>query len=390
MKRLTWPVLGLALALAGSCGDDDDTTPDADAGDTGGDDGGGSGVLYETCPSTCAVPPTCRAGQLQTCCVCVDPPIAQAGRTACGIMSEYCDEAPVDPLNTACLQPSGFPDPPPTDPPTVNVRGVVDVYGNGNTVAGGDITVEFYRMAEDGSLGALLDTSVATLAACEDSLLPTPFETGLEATCCPGPCQELMPDTDDCTPTSGDCRALWYYEVTEIPTSTPLILHTSGNAAYWKDLYYSNVFYFPEDETPGGYVFYRAKTLSVDDWRAIPATAGDFDGIAAGQGAIAGEIHDCDNVKVYNATVGVNPTANTFAYFNGVEEKPYPDTLRTSTNSDSLYAALELAPGLARVSAVALIGDDYVNLGWWDAYVFPDALTVVTIRGTRPTQVPTP
>ena len=388
MKRLTWLVLGLAIVLVISCGDD--TDPGIDAGDTGGDDGGGSGVLYETCPSTCAVAPACRRGQLQTCCVCIDPPTTPAARTPCGVMSEYCDEAPVDPVNTACLQPSGFPEPPPPDPPTVTVRGVVDVYGNGNTAAGGDITVEYYRMAADGSLGALLDTSVATLAACSDALLPAPFETGDEATCCPGPCQELLPDTDDCTPTSGDCRALWYYEVEGIPTSTPLILHTSGTPAYWKDLYYSNVFFFPEDVTPDGYVFYRAKTLSVDDWRAIPATAGDFDGIAAGQGAIAGEIHDCDNVKLYNATVGVNPQANTFAYFNGVEEKPYPDTLRASTNSDGLYAALELAPGSTRISAVALIGDDYVNLGWWDAHVFPDALTVVTIRGTRPTQVPEP
>jgi hypothetical protein len=310
-------------------------------------------------------------------------------------MSEYCDDGDPDPVNVSCLYPEGamWPDPPPPSPPTVKVRGVVDVYGNGNTEAGGDITVELYRMAEDGSPdGSPLGTDTATLDACEDALLPAPFESGDEAACCPGPCQELLPDTTDCTPSSSDCRSLWLYEIDAVPTYTPLILHTSGNPAFWKDLYYSNVFYFPSDVVEGGdYVFYRAKTLSVDDWRAIPASAGDFDGIAPGMGAVAGEIHDCDNVKVYNARVGVNPEAGTFTYFNGVEEKPYPDTLRTSTNSDGLYAALEVPPGAVRVTAIARVdGLGLVNLGWWDARVFPDGLTVVTIRGTRPTQVSAP
>jgi hypothetical protein len=316
-----------------------------------------------------------------------------AQRTLCGQMSDYCDEAPQDPVNVSCLMESGWPDPPPVDPPLVTVRGVVDVYGNGNTTAGGDILVEFYRMnLADGSAdGTPIDTDTATLAACDDALLPDVFETGEEATCCPGACQELMPDTSECTPTSGDCRQLWMYEVTGIPTYTPLILHTSGDRLFWKDLYYSNVFFFPEEEEPGGYIYYRAKTLSVDDWRGIPASAGDFDGIAAGMGAVAGEIHDCDNVKLGGAMVGVNPAPTTFVYFNGVEEKPYPDTMRRSTNIDSLYAALELPPGQVRVSAIAQVDGELVNLGYWDAMVLPDGLTVVTIRGTRPTQVdPTP
>ena len=80
-----------------------------------------------------------------------------------------------------------------------------------------------------------------------------------------------------------------------------------------------------------------------------------------------------------------------FGFAGGVEEKPYPDTLRTATNSDSLYAALEVAPGPVRVSAIAEVaGEGLVSLGWWDARVFPDGLTVVTLRGTRPTQVPAP
>jgi hypothetical protein len=394
----------VALAALASCGDDDHgptdvptDTGDADAADT--PDGSTPSALYETCPAECASTPTCARDEILTCCACVKPPAAAdtLGRTPCGVMSDYCDEAPPDPVNVACLKPDGWPDPPPDSPPTVTIRGVVDVYGSGNTAAGGDITVEFYRMAADGTPdGSPIGTYSATLAACRDDLLPVVREDGDEAACCPGPCQELLPDADGCTPTSGDCRALWYYEIADVPTYAPLILHTSGDPTLglWKDMYYSNVFFFPEDVEDGAdYVFYRAKTLSVDDWRAIPATAGDFDGIARGQGAVAGEIHDCDNVKLYNATVGVNPVtrSTTFTYFNGVEAKPYPDTLRTTTNSDGLYAALEIPPGSVRVTAVGRVaGEGLVNLGWWDAHVFPDALTVVTIRGTRPTQVPAP
>jgi hypothetical protein len=379
----------LLVAFAGACADDT-AAPPADGGDSDAD-GSGNGVLYETCPTTCTTTPTCPAGQILTCCTCIEPPTANAGRTPCGQMSEYCDEAPPNPINVACLTPDGFPDPPPVDPPTVTVRGVVDVYGSGNTVAGGPITVEFYRMATDGSPdGAPIATDTATLARCLDSLLPVPFESGDEATCCPGPCQELMDDATTCTLTSGDCRPLWLYEVTGIPTSTPLILRTSGTADFWKDLYYSNVFFFSEDQEPEGYVFYRAKILSLDDWRGIPMAAGVW--ISPGMGAVAGEIHDCDNVKLWGARAGVTPApATDIIYFNGVEKKPYPDRTRLSTNTDALYAALEVPAGPVRVSALAQVdGVGLVNLGWWDAHVFVDALTVVTIRGTRPTQVPTP
>jgi hypothetical protein len=390
MNSLRLALLLLLVAFGGACGDDTTNNNPDGSGDT---DGSGNGVLYETCRAEdCPAPPSCPRGQILTCCTCIDPPTANATRTACGVMSEYCDEAPPDPVNVGCLMESGWPSPPPTDPPTVTVRGVVDVYGGGNTAAGGDITVAFHRMADDGSIvEPPIATDTATLARCDPAQLPVPFESGDEASCCPGPCQELLPDTPagSCTPTSGDCRALWLYQVENIPTSTPLILHTSGLATFWKDLYYSNVFYFTEDQEPEGYVFYRAKIISLDDWRGIPASAGDFDGIAPGNGAVAGEIHDCDNVKLAFAKVGVSPAPNTFVYFNGNEAKPYPDTLRTSTNSDSLYAALEIPPGPVRVSALAQVdGVGLVNLGWWDARVFPDALTVVTIRGTRPTQVP--
>ncbi|MDI7267621.1 MAG: hypothetical protein QME96_06475 [Myxococcota bacterium] len=384
--RATITIAIFAVSLAPACDGNGTATPDAgDAADVG------SGVLYETCPVECPSPPRCERDQIATCCVCVDRPTRNAGRTECGLMSEYCDEPPVDPVNVTCLKPEGWPEPPPDSPTLLDVRGIVDVYGTGNPEAGGNITVEFFSMNADQTPSAApIASAVATLAACSDGLLPPIREDGLEAECCPGPCRELKPDVDACTPTSGDCRRLWFYQVSGIPSSTPVIARTSGNPVYWKALYFYNVFFFERELEPGGgYVHYRLKALSVDDWRAIPATAGDFDGIAEGMGGVAGEIRDCDNIKVYNAEVGVDARWTTFIYFNGEEEKPYPDMSRESTNVDALYAAMEMAPGPVRVTALAQVRDEgIVNLGWWDARIFPGALTVVTIRGTRPTQVP--
>lgn len=387
MRMLRWSGIGLAaVAGATACGGDDSSN--ADGGDVG-------SVMYETCPTECPSPPTCdeEAGEILTCCVCVARPGREAGRTQCGIMSEYCDETPIDPVNVTCLKPEGWPDPPPPVPPTVTVRGVVDVYGNGNPALGGDITVEFFTMQADGSPSAdPVAATTATLAACNESLLPPILEDDLEAECCPGACKELMPDVHACSPISGDCRPLWFYEASDIPTSTPLIVRTSGNPVFWKDMYFYNTFFLEEDVEPGEtYVHHRLKTLALEDWDAIPATAGDFSGIAPGMGAVAGEIHDCDNIKLYNATVGTQPEAVTDTYFNGIEEKPYPEAGRGSTNYDSIYAAMEIAPGPVRVTALALVaGEGIVNLGWFDARIIPGALTVVTIRGTRPTQVPVP
>ena len=93
----------LLVAFAGACADDT-AAPPADGGDSDAD-GSGNGVLYETCPTTCTTTPTCPAGQILTCCTCIEPPTANAGRTPCGQMSEYCDEAPPNPINVACLTP---------------------------------------------------------------------------------------------------------------------------------------------------------------------------------------------------------------------------------------------------------------------------------------------
>jgi len=361
-----------ACALAG-CGDSSGPSTDA-ATDEGADS---VQVKYETC-APCPSPPTCRSGEVLSCCACVKKPGSDAARTSCSDMSDYCGTGGID---VSCLKPGGYPAA--GEVRRVTARGVVDVYATGPGSAG--VTVAFYEEGADGALGDLVGTTVSTDdCAAHEADLPAPHEVGDEAEFCPGVCRELLPDTED-------CRTLAYYSVDNVPTGTPLIVKTSGSSATWKDMYSYNIWFFA-GEVQDGKVFYRARCLSLDDWRNIPVAAGDTSGIAPGKGGVAGEIHDCGDVRVYYATVATNPVAMTFTYFNGVEEKLYPDLSRASygTNLDGLYAAMEIDGDRAvTVTALAQVpGEGLVSLGWRTVRTFPDALTAVTLKGTRPDQVP--
>lgn len=111
MKTVGLAFLFCSAALFGACNGDSSATP-GDGGTDG--DATGNGVLYETCPATCPVDVSCPHRPIKTCCTCITPPTANAGRTRCGQMSEYCDpHNPADPVNISCLLESGWPSPPP-------------------------------------------------------------------------------------------------------------------------------------------------------------------------------------------------------------------------------------------------------------------------------------
>jgi len=352
---------------------------DNGATDAGTDDGAeGVTILYETCPP-CENPPSCRSGEVLTCCTCIKLPLENALRTSCSDMSDFCGSGSVD---ISCFRPGGYP---PTDlpPQYVTLHGIVDVYATGPD--SNDITIEVYTVNEDSTLGTLLGSTLSTAdCAAHESQLPAHHEIGDELTFCPGICREKKPDTED-------CRDLAYYSINGIPTNTPLVVKTTGSAGTWKDMIQYNIWFF-DDAIQDGKVFHKARCLSLDDWRNIPVAAGDVGGVAPGKSAVAGEIHDCGDIRVYYVTVGTNPRAATFTYFNGVEEKLYPELGRGDygTNLDSLYAAVEMDAGqTVWVTAVAQIpGEGYVSLGWGKARTFPDSLTSVTLKGMRPDQVP--
>jgi len=360
----------------------------------GGGKGDGNGepveVLYETCDSVCPAPPTCGEGEVLTCCTCVKVPASDAVRTTCSMLSEYC--APIaGPPDISCYQPGGYPT---SDPEgSAALHGAVDVYATGGGSDG--VLVEVYRAADDGNLGTLVGEYVSdTTCLAHEADFPTVDESADEVADCPGPCSEKV------SPDNHDCRDLGYFLIDAVPTNVPLVVKTSqsGGGSLWKDMLSFNIWFFDDeigaDGGLAGHVFYKARVLSVDDWRNIPVAAGDTNGIASGYAAIAGELHDCGDVRLTFAMAGTFPEANTLTYFNGVEEKLYPDLMRGGygTNIDGLYAAIEVEPAAGGapvfISAIARIaGEGVVSLGWQKAFLYPETLTSVTLRGTRPDQV---
>lgn len=347
-------------------------------------------MFDETFEGTCAAPPTCASGQTMTACTCLYEPKADdafaTNRVGCDELDtmttprtpqdDYCEPGGGGTTpNIACMMPGmyrtrGTPMP-------ITLYGVVDVFGNGPDAA--MITVEVYRANDDGTLGELVGSSAPSDPA--------------------HPCA-----TEEVEYRAGDpagMRSLGYYEIAGVPTETPLILKQSGPSDTWTDLYTYN-FEISNAEVaaspamdpmcataPAAPRFrYKARILAAADYDSIPLTAGLIGGVPPGNGAIAGEIHDCDDVRLEFAQIGVSPAPTTLTYFSSDPDNPLPDIgrLTDGTSRLGLYAGLDLPPGPVDVAAAARVGGQIVSLGWFRAQVFPDAVSVVTLRGLRPEQ----
>lgn len=362
------------------------------------DNGGGSGtpdaggdreVLNETCPADCESAPRCTGGRIESCCACVDVPSEEAARCGPSECDEYAGSGSVD---LSCFADDPWSGEVP-DPQLVRLVGVVDVYATGGDSTDG-IHVEVYQMNDDASLGSLIGQYVTSVdeAPCDDETRQAQLErflveSGDEAEHCPGICREEIPDT------GGDCRRLGYYTIDDVLTSTPLVIVTYAESL-WRHLYAYNVMFFEDDieeleldGVTGPTVFYKVRVLSNGDWSAIPTVAGLPSGIPESHGAVAGEIHDCGDIRIRNVQVGINPAPVHFTYFNGNESKPYPDAFRSvGTDTLGLFAGLDIDPAdnPVYVSAVGLVDGELVSLGWAVARVFPGSVTIMTLRGTRP------
>jgi hypothetical protein len=368
----------LAVLALAAC----DGGPNGDGGD-----GGALEVLNdEAFDGTCVATPRCPAGEATTACTCVPAPQLETTRTGCAELlaggglarnpeDDYCDaEHTMAEADLACFLSSGYRVA--GTPQRVTLYGVVDVFGNGSDADA--ILVEVYVEGQDGGLGDLVGTATASI---ED------------------PCAETEDEIDHDMVVG--TRHLGFYSIANVPTETPLIIKTSGNTGFWKDLYTYNLLVENGDvetDAPAGDACasvpsgprhrYKARTLSRGDYNSIPLTAGVPSGITSGNGALAGEVHDCGNVRLEFAQIGTAPRPVTLAYFSDNPDNPLPINGRTEgTSLLGLYAALDLPPGIADVAATGLVGDDIVSLGWYRAQVYPNSVTVVTLRGLRAHQV---
>ncbi len=413
----------LALAAFG-CGDDDGPScdnaadgmcpagcpadPDCVGDDGGMEDGSDSGppdngvTGDELYADTCVAPTDCQASELDTACACVRAPqpgpdgmpnafninrvgcdqLEATGETVRTPEDDFCDDAGGDGApELTCMTEGNYRVR--GEVQMVTVYGVVDVFGNGSDAD--MITVEIYEEGADGALGTLLGSAIASI---DD------------------PCSETEDEIENDMVVG--TRRLGFYSIPNIPSETPLIVKTSGNLDFWREIYSYNVQAENEELETGAppaeacetlrtdanfdgvpRYEYRARILSSSDWTSIPLTAGLVDGIRSTSGAVAGEVHDCNDIRLEFAQAATNPVAEVFTYFNDNPDNPLPDTGRiVGTSLLGLYAALDIPEGPVDIAAVGSVGDQTVTLGWYRARVFAGAVTSVTLRGLRHQQVP--
>ncbi len=259
-------------------------------------------------------------------------------------------------------------------PQDVSIEGYVKLFSTGDDSSG--VKIEIFKEGANGALGALVGTPVVTMDT-DPYMDPKPTWS----TKCP---------QDGCT--------LRHFKYDGVPTETPLIVKTSdANASQkWSELYDYNVYFANskvQNDADAGvpYVEYDANAVAATDVNTVASAAGGFT-VKPNEGVIAGEIHDCGDVRLSGATVNTDyrPEGDIF-YFGENESDPLPDKTRTApglgTSKLGLFGGLNYPTGTPiRVSAVGLYQGQKVLVGTYIVQVYPGAVTALSIRGRRPWQ----
>jgi hypothetical protein len=179
------------------------------------------------------------------------------------------------------------------------------------------------------------------------------------------------------------------YTIQNVPTNTPLVIKTSdAGSMQWATLYDYNV-YFSSSDVMGGKVSYDAEAVAGPDLTTVAQTVGQT--IQPNMGLLAGEVHDCNDVRLGGATVASNsPNNPTTYYFTNDESNPLPSLEQSDTSVLGLYGFINVPTGSpVRVSAVAqdpANAGQYLMLGTYTVQVYSGAVTALVLRGRRPWQ----
>lgn len=342
---------------------------------------------------------------------CVYQTLSETIRTPCGDVWEDCDASGLSAPDLTCI---GQTDDPPLNPPTVTIQGFLDVFSAGPEPVG--ITLQVFDAASltgvtrlDDSVSPLAevtitqadiedDVAAGVARACfsnKDDVGVYQVECPIPTDDCQGACQDSLQGTEFCY--QAQCFERMRYEgryaVSGIPTHRPLVLLTTGQDGYtdttWGAMAQVNVYLRttdPEYDEGAGTYEIDANVLSRQDWYKIPQTMGLSGGISPGYGALAGEVHDCQGIRLKGAQVGLFPQSNYFAYFNGnpLDTVPLTARLPLGTNNLGLYAEFELPAGAIQVEAWGLVGGTPTLLGEHNTFIFQDAVTVLSINDGKP------
>ncbi len=350
--RVACSIAVLALAACSSSGG---AAVPTDAGSTGG------GLKPGNTAWCTGDAPGCSA--IDVCGVCVPQPGNELVRT--NDTKEYNGTGAPD---VSCFD-AATPPKPAGESKNVRMHGHVKPFASGADSK--DVKIEIFEEELDGSgmptgkLGRLVATTYSDLAAgtVREEIVK---KSGVESTI-----------------------KYYPYTVEGIPTEKPLIIKTSGKdaSAGWFDLYDYNQVAWNDQLDGEGAWHVDIRALADNDYASILKTAYNRPP-EPGQSAIAGEVHDCGDVRLSQATVELGPKSTLpLFYMSEVEDDPLPDSSRRATGKLGLYAVGGLQPNVYRLSAAGKLGGEPVALGSYQVQTFANSVTVYTFRGLRPWQI---
>jgi hypothetical protein len=327
---------------------------------------------------------------------CVRPPAGPPapGAELCNVSGEdFCDDtlaAGTPPRLAGCLNELSDD----VDPGVVVLmHGIVDLFGEGNDTLGVSVTLYAVDDVNGAALAGPVEASTPCTAAEDPEAAPSGAECPAGVWCLAIPAGTFCGEAEDpamnsLVPvgTGPENSFLSYYEIADVPAGVPLVAKNEQNMAAdpLVDTYQYDVVLSDEG---AGQDEQNVNIITFAAWLSIPATT-SVTMITPGNGVIAGTIHDCDDIRIGNATIGFSSRPGVIAYFNGVFGDPTPDPSRTlGTNIDGIYAALDIAPGVVRAEAEAYVGG-VLSAGGYDVQVFPDSVTLLTLRGRSYTPAP--
>lgn len=365
LSRRALPTLLFTLATFSACGDGN-TGSATPAGSSG---GGGAcatapkvekDAYCESCTvSPTAQPATCKAPRtVSACCTWVAPPKNNVARGT-GLHRYSTDDATV---NLGCLD----------TPPVAGESKVITLTGNVRLFSSGgdskDVKIEIFEENADGSLGAAVGTPVVTT----DSDEGVKIEDFLEK--CP----------------DGGCK-LRKYTYANVPTEKRLIVKTSdaGAGSTWAALYDYGIYFFTSEVLTDNTINYEPSVVAATDINTVASAAGGFSP-NQDKGMLAGEVHDCADIRLSGATVDIDAAhEGDMFYFGDNETNPLPDRTRSNegTSKLGLFGTLNVTTGVPiRISAIGNYNGQTVLLGTHTVQTFKGAVTALRLRGRRPWQ----
>jgi hypothetical protein len=138
-----------------------------------------------------------------------------------------------------------------------------------------------------------------------------------------------------------------------------------------------------------GVIEHDPSVVPATDLNTVASAAGGFSP-SQEKGMLAGEVHDCGDVRLAGATVDIDAAhEGDMFYFGENEADPLPDKTRSSagTSKIGLFGTLNVTTGVPiRISAIGNYNGQTVLLATHAVQTLKGSVTSLRLRGRRPWQ----